>query len=176
VDLRVDADAWLERFDALDAAQTGLAAAAAQAGFRLHVARPVTMRPEYAKGSFSYSSDGAEPHFQPGAALHLLAPLDATTDILATVRRMRVFIERAKLAKNVTVSMRSLALALENPESHRPALLRQISTHVATQVRSLGTEAGGATLTGLDGPLQCGQLDERTIALFLPFAADYATR
>lgn len=178
LDLQIEADTWLERFDGLLAAQQSLAEAVRGEGVALHVTRAVGMRPEYAKSSLSFSS-GAPRNYQPEASLHLLVPLTPDADPLAAMRRLHVALGKAKFAKNVRLAARGFSLALENPEAYRGAVLQKISERLGDDSAALGAASGvfaKITLGGIDGPLRLHQLDDRSIGLSLPFSATFSGR
>lgn len=174
LDVQIASDVWLERFDGLLAAQKLLGEAAIAEGFELHVARPVTMRPEYSKQLVSSFGPG-ENAFQPGAALRLLAPLAPDSDPVASIRRLRVFVEKIKLPKNTRLAAQACTLALKDPESRRADLLKKIAAHLdaTSGLGGARPQPGDVTVRGLDGPLQLVQLDAGVVGLFLPFEAGY---
>jgi len=175
IEIRAEDTDWLVRLEAVEQARRALAQAAAAAGLLLHVERPLTLRAEYGKSLYgSFSSGGGDAVYRPTAELCLLARLEPGTGTLAVLRKMRALVDGLSLPKKTGVQIGELRLALDNPETHRPALLAAISRHLSETQRALGP---GSTrhVARVDTPLLVSQLDERTVGLHLAFETTYVS-
>lgn len=107
---------------------------------------------------------------------YLVTRLNADeTNLLPQHTRLRAVVTSLKLPKDVTVRVGGHYLGLENPEGLRDALRRRIAEHIK-QDRSLVLSVASKaefTLNGLDGPLKFTRMDERHIAVWLPFKVSH---
>jgi hypothetical protein len=100
------------------------------------------------------------------------ASIDDKSDMVKIVQRFEGIVARLSVENKVSVSIGRIFLAVENPESFRGELLRQIRTYVEGTAKSL-SDAPNYAITGLEQAVQARQLGDRDIEVFIPFSVTY---
>lgn len=169
--IECDEEDWALKLSGIEEARHLLASAAEKAGFKLRIDQPVIFTTSYSKFSFS-SSGGSQDAL---SDVLLMAPLGDQTDLIRIVRQFRSIISELKFARKVRVSIGGVSLALEDPETLRPELLKKIRAHIEASAKLL-SDAPDYFVSGLDEPLRVREKSEREVEVYLPFRATYSQK
>jgi hypothetical protein len=177
IDLSFHENDWDLREAAIKTTRDTLATLAKQNGCKLEFQQPLSYQKNYDK--FYLSSSSGNPQLRETLSdVLLLAPINEQTDLRQIVRRFQTLTLAANFPPKVSVKLDRFRLAVEDPESFRPELLKKIKAHVEDTAKIL-TRPGAHALTtdyritGIDGPVQVRPKGERELELFLPFSATY---
>jgi len=169
--IECDEDDWSTKLTAIEETRHLLALSAEKEGFKLRIEQTVIFQNSYRKFSFSSSGGSSDAV----SDLLIMAPLDEQTNMTQVVRRFHAVVSGLKTAKKIRVSLGSISLALENPESFRTELLTKIRQHVETSANLL-LDSPGFLISGLDEPVRVRQTSEREVEVFLPFRVTYTQK
>ena len=173
-EVRIECDEkdWAQKLSGIEQARRSLASAAQSEGFKLRIDRALVFAPVYRKFSFSSSRGGSHEAF---SDVLLLSPLSDETDLVDVVSRFRGVLSGLELPKDVSVSLGSIYLALEDPEQYRPELLKRIRNH-AEDTAAILLDTPDFVIRGLDEPVRITQSGEREIDVYLPFQVTYQSK
>lgn len=163
-------DDWGVKLAGIDEARRLLIEAAGKEAVRVKIDRALVFTQHYSSFSFSKSSG----HDALSDVL-LLAPLDDRTNLIQVVKKFQSIIAGMKPAKRVSVSLGSIFLAVEDPESYRSELLKKIRAHVDSTAKAV-SDGSEYSISGLDEPVQVRQSGERAIEIYIPFRVVYSQK
>jgi hypothetical protein len=104
-----------------------------------------------------------------------MAPLGEQTDLIRIVKQFHSIISELKFARKVRISIGSVYLALENPETLRSDLLTKIRAHIDASAKLL-SDSPDYFVSGLDEPLRVRGMSEREVEVYLPFRVTYSQK
>jgi hypothetical protein len=152
-----------ERLAAIAAAKAKLTAVVAQhPGWRLCDGQTLIWTSD--SSSFSSSSSTA----MDAAGLSVLAPLPAEGNLYSEAATLTGALLDLRKESSLSLDVRSVELALADPEQYRPQLLKLIAEDAA-RTRDALAPGSELTLSGLASPVRARKLDDRTLALFLDY-------
>jgi hypothetical protein len=169
--IECDEEDWALKLSGIEEARHLLSTAAEKEGFRLRIDQSLVFTTSYSKFSFS-SSGGSQDAV---SDVLLMAPLNGQTDLIQIVRQFRSMISGLKFPRKIRASIGSVYLALENPESLRPDLLKKIRAHIEASAKLL-SDSPDYFVSGLDEPLRVRGTSEREVEVYLPFRVTYSQR
>ncbi len=171
-EIRIDSDEddWSMKLASIDDARRLLIESAGKEGFQVKIDAALIFTQSYS--SFSFSKSGS--HNAVSDVL-LLAPLDDRTKLIQVVKKFRGVIAGIKPSKKVSLSLGSISLALENPESYRGDLLKKIRAHIDFTSKAV-SDVSDYSVSGLDDLVQVRQSGERNIDVYIPFRVVYSNR
>jgi hypothetical protein len=150
-----------ERFAAISAAKGKLAALVAQhPGWRLCDGATIV----WTSDSSSFSSSTA----MDAAGLSVLAPLSADGNLYSDAAAVTRTLLELKKESSLALDVRSIELALADPEQYRPQLLKLVADDAA-RTRDALAPGSELALSGLSSPVRARKLDDRTVALFMDY-------
>lgn len=168
-----DDEDWSLKLAGLDEARKLLVSLAEKEKFKVKIDQSLIFHQRYNKFSFSSSGGGSHDAF---SDILLLAPIGDQTNLVQIVKQFRAIVGGIKPAsRKVTVTLGSLFLALDDPESYRSDLLKQIRTHVEVSSKALGDKVS-FNVTGLDETIRVRQSGERNVEVYLPFKVSYSSK
>jgi len=152
-----------ERLAEIGAARAKLAAEVAKhAGWRLCDGDTVVW------GSDSYKfSSGASSAIE-GAGMSVLAPLGEGKALYAEAAALVGALGELKKASSLELDVRSVELAMADPEQYRAQILKLIAEDAA-RTREALAPGSELTFSGLSSPVRARKLDDRDLALFLDY-------
>jgi len=103
-----------------------------------------------------------------GAGLSVLAPLGEGKSLYAEAATLVAALLQLKKASSLEFDVRSVELALADPEQYRAQLLKLIAEDAA-RTREALAPGSELTLSGLSSPVRARKLDDRDLALFLDY-------
>ena len=169
--IECDEEDWALKLSGIEEARHLLAGAAEKAGFKLHIDQSLIFTTSYSKFSFS-SSGGPQDAI---SDVLLMAPLGEQTDLIRIVKQFHSIISELKFARKVRISIGSVYLALENPETLRSDLLTKIRAHIDASAKLL-SDSPDYFVSGLDEPLRVRGMSEREVEVYLPFRVTYSQK
>ena len=103
------------------------------------------------------------------ARLHVMAKLDAYSDVYACATRIRRFFDSITMPGKSTYTLGEIQVAVADPEQYRQEILRKISADVAFVKETMQT-SGTVSITGLEQPVLVRQVDDRKVELFINYS------
>ena len=101
--------------------------------------------------------------------LGLLVPLKGESEDRATVRaEVSQWLDSLRLPPRSRCEIRSVSLALQEPEKYRSSLLRAIGKDLRKTRADLGT-GGAVQVEGLEGPVLLRSVDDRRVEAFVKY-------
>jgi hypothetical protein len=161
-EIRIEAEgpSWESRLVKIDQARQYIRSAAASEGLSTSVDQPlISHHPQFGRSANS-------------ADMIISATIDGKSDLVRIIQLYEGIISRLSVENKVSASIGRIFLSIDNPESFRGELLRQIRTYVETTSRAL-SDSPNYSITGLEQPVQVRQLGERDLELSLPFSVAY---
>lgn len=162
-EIRIESEgtSWESRLSKIDEARQFIRSAAASEGFSANAEQPlISHHPEY--GGSVNSSD-----------MIISSSIDSKSDLVKIIQRYEGIVSRLGVGNRVSASIGKIFLSINNPESFRIELLRQIRIYVASTSKTL-SDSPNYTITGLEQSVQLRQWGERDLELFIPFSVAYS--
>jgi hypothetical protein len=122
----------------------------------------VLVSPEYGKGSYSSRSPMVS------ARVFVLLRLDPTkTNPLDGTALIRRIVARVKPEPGAALTVESIGLAVDSPESRRAELIKRIGVEAAAMRAAF--DGATVTVSGLESPVLVRQVDDTRVELFIGY-------
>jgi hypothetical protein len=161
-EIRIESEgtSWETRLSKIEGARQFIRSAAASEGFSANAEQPlISHHPQYGEG--------------PGSAdMVISSSIDSKSDLVKIIQQYEGIISRLNVENKVSVSLGKIFLSVDNPESFRHELLRQIRIYVESTSKTL-LDSSNYTVTGLEQAVHLRQQGERDVQLFIPFSVAY---
>lgn len=170
-EIRIESDSqdWQSRLGKIDEARQFIKNAAESAGFSVRIEQPLIGHHPKFSGFSAPSQRAPGPN---SADMVVSCALDSKSDLIRIVQQIEGILSRLSVEDRGFVSIGRIYLTIDNPESLRSELLRQIRVYVEGTAKAL-SDSAGYSITGLEQPVQVRPWGEHDVEAFIPFSVTY---
>jgi hypothetical protein len=164
-EIRIDSDdqVWESRLRKIEGARQFIRTAATSEGFSVTTLNPlIGHHPQY--GGNATTVD-----------MTISSSIDGKSDLIRIIQQYEGIISRLSVENKVSAAIGKIFLSVENPESYRNELLRQIRIYVESTSKAL-SDSPYYSVNGIEQAVQARQWGERDIELYIPFTVSYGRR